>query len=179
MSVSNETYLKVLAELGVPADYGTDPALPLYREATDLVEGGLNIVGRMQTLTPATADAWTGMLAAAGEDQVDLLMVSGFRSVEYQAGLIRNKLDAGQAIDEILKVNVAPGYSQHHTGDAIDIATPGFKPLLEEFEQSPAFAWLQENAGRFGFTLSYPRNNPEGIAYEPWHWYRKEGNSGN
>ena len=101
-----------------------------------------------------------------------LVLVSGFRSIEYQAGLIRNKLDAGQEIDAILKVNVAPGYSQHHTGNAVDIATPGFKPLLEEFENSPAFAWLGDNAIQFGFTLSYPRDNPEGISYEPWHWHR-------
>jgi len=174
VQVSDETYVELLAELGIPSGYGTDPVLPLYAEGTDLVEAGLNIIGRMQTLTSQSADAWQGMLAAATEDDIELLMVSGFRSIDYQAGLIRNKLAAGQSIDEILQVNVAPGYSQHHTGNAVDIATPGFKPLLEEFENSPAFAWLQEHAGRFGFTLSYPRDNPEQIAYEPWHWYREE-----
>jgi D-alanyl-D-alanine carboxypeptidase len=126
----------------------------------------------MQQLTPVTAQAWTAMRAEAMRDDVQLLLVSGFRSLEYQAGLIRRKLDAGQLIDIILQVNVAPGFSQHHTGNAIDIATPGCKPLLEEFEESDAFAWLQDNAGRFGFVLSYPRNNPERLAYEPWHWYR-------
>ena len=164
----------LMIELGVPENYGSDPLLPIYAEATDLAEAGPNIVGRMQSLTIETANAWQGMSSAAQADEVELVMVSGFRSIEYQASLIRNKLAAGQTISEILQVNVAPGYSQHHTGNAIDIATPGYKPLLEEFENSPAFTWLKEHAGRFGFTLSYPRRNPEGIAYEPWHWYREE-----
>ena len=173
-AVVDKVHQALLTELGIPTDYGQDPLLPLYAEATELVDAELNIVGRMQTLIPQTAEAWSAMQKAALKDDIELLMVSGFRSIEYQGGLIRNKLEAGQTIEQILQVNVAPGYSQHHTGNAIDIATPGFKPLLEEFENSPAFAWLRDHAGRFGFTLSYPRGNPEGITYEPWHWYRAE-----
>lgn len=164
----------LLAELGIPADYGTRPQLPQYSETAMLQDAGPNIVGRLQRLTPATAHWWAEMCAAAAQDKVNLLLVSGFRSFEYQADLIRNKLRAGQTITEILRVNVAPGYSQHHTGRAIDIATPGFKPLLEEFEQSPAFTWLQSHAADFGFELSYPRGNRMGMIYEPWHWYRAE-----
>ena len=175
MSSKQRQILQALCcELGVPADYGKVPYLATYPEATELAEAGQNIVGRMQTLEPATLSGWHAMQAAAGEDDVRLLLVSGFRSYTYQAGLIRNKLNAGQTIDEILKVNAAPGYSQHHTGRAIDIATPGNKPLQEEFENSPAFAWLSEHAARFGFTLSYPRDNSEGVIYEPWHWYQAD-----
>ena len=162
----------LLAALGIPPDYGTVPMRATYAEATELTEVGENIVGRMQLLTRATAEAWHAMCLAAHEEDIKLLIVSGFRSIDYQAELIRSKLDAGQFIEDILKVNVAPGYSQHHTGDAVDIATPGYKPLLEEFEESPAFEWLRENAVQYGFTMSYSRNNPEGLAYEPWHWYR-------
>ena len=53
---------------------------------------------------------------------------------------------------------------------ALDIGAPGEPPAEESFEQTPAFAWLVTNAGAFGFTLSYPRDNPHGIVYEPWHW---------
>ena len=42
--------------------------------------------------------------------------------------------------------------------------------LEEEFERSDAFAWLTRRAGEFGFRMSYPRDNPHGVAYEPWHW---------
>ena len=96
--------------------------------------------------------------------------LSGFRTFDYQAELIRKKLAGGQEIGEILRVNAAPGFSQHHTGNAIDIATPGSRPLTEEFEHSPAFRWLTGNAGRFGFSMTYPKDNSAGFIYEPWHW---------
>ena len=157
-------------KLGIPADYGRQSGPPAYEEALDLVEVGPNLVGRMQRLTPAAADRWHAMVAAAGADGVTLMIVSGFRSYEYQAALIRKKIDAGQAITDILEVNAAPGHSEHHTGLAVDIATPGSRPLTEEFEESEAFRWLEANAARFGFSMSYPRDNPWGIIYEPWHW---------
>ena len=157
-------------ELGIPDDYGLDGVKPLFDEAVELVDAGPNLVGRMQRLTPDTAASWQQMLAAARDDGVTLLIVSGFRDFEYQASLIRKKINAGQTLSDILEVNAAPGFSEHHTGQAIDIASPGSRPLTEEFESSEAFAWLQENAARFGFSMSYPRDNPQGFIYEPWHW---------
>ena len=157
-------------ELGIPDDYGQDSGPPIFDVALDLVDVGPNLVGRMQRLTPAAAKSWQAMVEAAAADGVILMIVSGFRSVEYQAQLIRKKIDAGQAIKAILKVNAAPGYSEHHSGQAVDVATPGSRPLTEEFEVTEAFEWLGEKAGRFGFSMTYPRDNPWGFIYEPWHW---------
>ena len=164
---------EIHAELGIPADYGRNPGRPRFAEATELVDVGPNLVGRMQCLTPETARHWAAMVAAAAADGVILLIVSGFRSIDYQAGLIRKKIEAGQAISDILTVNAAPGHSEHHTGRAVDIATPGSRPLTEEFETSAAFRWLTGNAARFGFRMTYPRDNPGGFVYEPWHWARR------
>ena len=110
------------------------------------------------------------MHAAATDYGIELQLVSAFRSASYQLEILRRKLDRGQSIDEILKVSAAPGYSEHHSGRVVDLTTPGYAALEEEFENSPAFAWLRRNASEHGFHLSYPRNNPHGIAYEPWHW---------
>ena len=161
-------------ELGIPADYGRRTGLPAFDEAHELVDVGPNLVGRMQRLTPDAARQWHAMAAAADAVGIQLLIVSGFRGIEYQAGLIRKKIDAGQTVAEILAVNAAPGYSEHHTGRAVDIATPGSRPLTEEFEASNAFEWLRSRAIEFGFTMTYPRDNPWGIAYEPWHWSLKQ-----
>ena len=158
------------AELGIPADYGEDGGPPVFDEALDLVEIGPNLVGRMQKLTQGAAANWQAMVTAAAADGVTLMVVSGFRTVDYQARLIRKKIAAGQDIEAILKVNAAPGYSEHHTGQAVDIATPGSRPLTEEFEATEAFRWLTDKAGSFGFSMSYPRDNPWGFIYEPWHW---------
>ncbi|HEY8518790.1 MAG TPA: M15 family metallopeptidase [Gammaproteobacteria bacterium] len=160
----------LLADLGIPADYGRSPRLPVYAEATKLEDVEPNILGRMQRLAPATARAWRRMKLAAQRDGVQLLLVSGFRSVHYQTELFRRKLAAGQTIHDVLRVMAAPGFSEHHTGKAVDIATPGARPLTEEFESSAAFAWLAANAMRFDFFMSYGRGNRLGLAYEPWHW---------
>ncbi len=157
-------------ELGIPDSYGEAGSPPQFEEATELVDIGPNLVGRMQRLTPRAAERWRAMVRAADEDGVTLLIVSGFRSFQYQAALIRNKIQAGQTISEILAVNAAPGFSEHHTGNAVDIATPGSRPLMEEFEDSEALSWLNRRAQEFGFEMSYPRDNPWGFIYEPWHW---------
>lgn len=166
----SDTQRSVHQELGIPADYGSGGSPPFFAEAGELTDVGPNLVGRMQRLTPEAASRWMAMGEAAAADGVRLMIVSGFRSFDYQAELIRNKLKAGQAIGDILRVNAAPGFSQHHTGAAVDIATPGSRPLTEDFEQTEAFDWLTKNAAGFGFSMSYPRDNPHGFIYEPWHW---------
>lgn len=158
------------AEFGIPADYAQQRKLPLCAEAGELVSIGADMLGREQRLAPRAAEAWQRMQAAAGRDGVQLLVVSAFRSVEYQAALIRRKLDRGMGIADVLKINAAPGYSEHHTGRALDLTTSESQPLEVAFETTPAYGWLTQHAGEHGFRLSYPRNNPHGINYEPWHW---------
>ena len=157
-------------ELGIPSNYAQRVQLALCEEAAELVSIGPDVLGREQRLAPAAARAWTEMCAGAQRDGIQLLVVSAFRSVDYQQALIARKLDKGQSIADILKVNAAPGYSEHHTGLALDITAPDCPPLEQGFEQTRAFNWLKKHAERYGFRLSYPRNNPHGIMYEPWHW---------
>ena len=166
----NEKYRKLHKELGIPADYGRDGYPSYYPETTTLVEVGPNLLGRPQYLREDAAGHWFNLVKAALSDGIELLMVSGFRNIEYQADLIRRKLEAGQEISQILRVNAAPGFSQHHTGCAVDIATPGTRPLTEEFDKTDAFAWLVEKAVKFDFSMTYPRDNRFGFIYEPWHW---------
>lgn len=156
--------------LGVPRDYATRYRLRAVREPRVLTCIGIDIHGREQWLAPPAARAWARMHQAAASEGVVLDIVSAFRSASYQLLILERKLERGQSIDEILRVSAAPGYSEHHSGRVVDITTPGFAALEEEFERSTAFDWLQRDASRFGFSLSYPRGNRHGIAYEPWHW---------
>jgi D-alanyl-D-alanine carboxypeptidase len=155
---------------GVPRDHGRARGLRQVREPTHLVHIGNDTQNRPQWLATRAARAWIRMRDAATRAGVELLVVSAFRSVEYQLGILKRKLDQGQRIDDILRVSAAPGYSEHHSGRALDVTTPGFAALEEEFENSTAFAWLSTNAQSYGFRLSYPHGNRHGIAYEPWHW---------
>jgi D-alanyl-D-alanine carboxypeptidase len=156
--------------LGIPADYGRSRSLSVVREPRALTYIGDDIHARAQWLAPRAARAFLRMRATATVDAVELQLVSAFRSADYQLGILKRKLERGLSIDEILSASAAPGYSEHHSGRAIDLTTPGYAALEEEFEQSPAFAWLRAHAQRFGFVLSYPRGNPHRITYEPWHW---------
>jgi D-alanyl-D-alanine carboxypeptidase len=165
---------QILAELGIPVNYGEDRLLPAYVEARELVSIGMDIHGRERQLAPQAAARWAELQAAAQADGIELLIVSAFRSLEYQQQIFERKIKAGAALEDILKVNAPPGYSEHHTGRAVDLTTPGCQPLTEEFESSAAFAWLVRHAHRFGFSMTYPRGNRFGIAYEPWHWAVRE-----
>lgn len=156
-------------QLGIPADYAKRTGLPLQSEPETLVTV-VTRDERTQQLTPGAAARWAQLEAAAERDAIRLILISSFRSIDYQAHLIERKLSHGLAIDDILKVNAAPGYSEHHSGRAVDVSVPDEEPLTESFENTAAFAWLQRNADHWGFTLSYPRDNPYGIIYEPWHW---------
>ena len=160
----------LLAELGIDPGVLTERGLARCDEARELALAETGGDGREHRLVPDAAQAWRRMKAAAAADGVPLEIVSAFRSIERQAEIIRSKLKAGQSLATILTVSAVPGYSEHHTGRAVDLTTPGFAALEEEFEMSPAFAWLSRHAGQFGFRLSYPRDNPYGYCYEPWHW---------
>lgn len=161
---------RFLADLGIPASYGLERSMVLHGEATDLVSVGTDIHGRERQLTPRAAARWMDLKAAAQRDGVTLLLVSAFRSLEYQRGIFERKIAGGQSLEQILQVNAPPGYSEHHTGRAVDLTTPDCPPLSEAFETTAAFDWLMRHASRFDFAMSYPRGNPFGIAYEPWHW---------
>lgn len=163
-----------LAELGVPAATIRERKMRLCAEAEKLVIAEFGPRGRKHRLVPAAARAWKRMKAAAAKADVGLKIVSAFRSFDRQTEIIRGKIAGGQSIEEILSVSAPPGYSEHHTGCAIDIGTAGCDELEEIFEQSAAFSWLVENASRYGYFMSYPRGNRYGYRYEPWHWmYRK------
>lgn len=163
--------LQMCDELGIPEDYGVAHRMPLVREADDLEFAGSDIFEREQRLIPEAADAFKRMREAAMSSSIEIRLVSGFRAIAYQASLFRRKLDQGHSMREILQVSAPPGFSEHHSGRAIDVTTRGVKPLQEDFSQTEAYQWLLGNARVFGFRESYPRHNRHRIAWEPWHWY--------
>jgi len=112
----------------------------------------------------------------AKKDGIYLVFLSGYRSVNLQRDIfyslksIRNQIAAERA-----RVSAPPGYSEHSTGFAIDFGD-GLKRETDfkvEFEDTDAFKWLQKNAAKYHFKLSFDKDNKY-IDYEPWHW-RFEG----
>lgn len=174
MSANNsgfsETLRRCWANLGIPIELITDRELPVFAEARTLEIAETGTDGRQHFLVPEAAAAWLAMQTAARVDTVDIYIVSAHRSIERQIEIIGHKLEAGQSIEQIFAVSAPPGCSEHHTGRAIDIGTPDSPALERSFELTPAWRWLTANAGKFGFTLTYPEGNRWGFDYEPWHW---------
>lgn len=163
-------------ELGIPENYGARHRLTMVPDCTDLESIGFDVYDREQWMWPEAAKAWRKMRMAAANAGVELQVVSAFRGLKYQAGLIRNKLEKGQKIHRILTVSAAPGFSEHHSGRALDIKSPGELSLEESFAETAAYRWLKTNARFFGFHETLGRNNRHGITWEPWHWcYRRMG----
>ncbi|MCX7553631.1 D-alanyl-D-alanine carboxypeptidase family protein [Marinicella sp. S1101] len=162
-----DLYQSLNHKLGIDTEQLNNPK---YHTTAQLVDSDVDCFQRPTKLHPKANQAWQSMKQSANKDGVNLQLVSAFRSMGYQAGIIQMKIDQGQILQEILQTNAAPGHSQHHTGCAIDITSDDFEPLSESFENSPAFDWLQNHAADHGFTMSYPRDNDQGIIYEPWHW---------
>jgi D-alanyl-D-alanine carboxypeptidase len=159
-----------LAALGISEESIASRGLQECQEATELDIAEIGADGRQHMLIPSAAKAWRELKVAAVADGIVLFIVSAFRSVERQAEIVRRKLETGVSAKDVLEVCAPPGFSEHHTGRAVDLSTPGSRPLETEFEQTAAHAWLQQNAARFGFRLSYPVGNPWGYQHEPWHW---------
>lgn len=100
---------------------------------------------------------------------------SAYRSTEYQKTLYDNKindyLSKGATIEEaeILTSEYInkPGESEHNLGLAVD-----FNNVDNDFENTKAYTWLNENAKNYGFIMRYPEEKSEitGVEYEPWHW---------
>ena len=158
----------IFSVLRIPRNYGVGRGLRLYAEATELVDADESDPPKQ--LAPEALEHWQAMKSAASAEDIDLVLISGFRSWQRQQELIESKLRRGDELEAVLKVLAAPGYSQHHTGLALDIGAATRFDLTEAFEQTDAFRWLVSHAGEFGFVMPYPRSNRYGFIYEPWHW---------
>jgi zinc D-Ala-D-Ala carboxypeptidase len=128
--------------------------------------------GRLRMRSSA-AQQFQAMQQAARSAGVSLVPISAFRSVKEQeqlffgVGAQRNQTPAQRAA-----LSAPPGYSEHHTGYAADVgdgAVPATN-LNVNFEKTKAYQWLSKNAAKYSFELSFPKDNVQGVSYEPWHW---------
>lgn len=137
----------------------------------DLVEVGV-YYGRKEYMASEAARVFQAMQGDARQQGVNLTIISGFRSINDQEQLFAKQIQRRGSNEAAARLSAPPGHSEHHTGYAIDIGD-GDNPKLDlkyEFESSPAYAWLANNGYKYGFELSFPRGNSQGVNFEPWHW---------
>lgn len=153
-----------------------NPENPLpdnYKITTKTVQGRF-------VMDERCADFMIQMISDAKTAGVNLNVVSAYRSVEYQQTLLDNDIKQYQAdglsyddaYAKAIQAVAIPGRSEHNAGIGADLLESGNFTLDENFDQTPEFKWLEENAYKYGFILRYPKNKQSitGIQYEPWHY---------
>jgi zinc D-Ala-D-Ala carboxypeptidase len=140
--------------------------------------------GSCQQVHQGMAAPLATMIAAANAENPAIgqaiMAISCYRSMERQAGLFCDRPRVAQrGYSGQARWIAPPGYSEHATGLSIDFGSrreDGCN-LHPCFANTDVGRWLAINAPRFGFELSFPANNPQGVSYEPWH-YRYIGSMG-
>ncbi len=152
-------YSKVyfLNENYVPRDLSVIPAQYVYDSS------------KPQQFLTETLPFLGNMLLEAKADGVNLYVDSAYRSFGTQAAL-KSEYDVTYGAGTANAFSADQGYSEHQLGTAVDLTTTGMGGgLTQAFDQTKAYAWLTNNAYKYGFELSYPKGNGYYV-YEPWHW---------
>lgn len=107
------------------------------------------------------------MLKAAKDDGITLLVASAYRSFGTQAALKSGyTVTYGSGAN---RFSADQGYSEHQLGTTADFTSAKLGANFSAFAKDPAYAWMRQNAYRYGFVLSYPEGNAYYV-FEPWHW---------
>jgi LAS superfamily LD-carboxypeptidase LdcB len=118
-----------------------------------------------------TVQAYNRMATDAAKENIRLKVIWAFRSSSLQLNHFEDAQRQHGKRGAIRWV-APPGYSEHHTGWAIDLGDEAYPQADDNslFERTAAFRWLLKNARRYKFELSFPKGNWQGVGYEPWHW---------
>lgn len=136
-----------------------------YEPADLIIMSGYG-VGKLRAIAYA---AYVDMYNDSKAENLKLYAASTYRSYNTQNTLYNNYVakDGQVAADTY---SARPGYSEHQTGLAVDIAKTGGS--IDNFESTSEFTWVKNNAHLYGFILRYPSDGQDttGYVYEPWHY---------
>ena len=98
----------------------------------------------------------------------NVIVTQGLRTYDEQKEMLDLKV-AQYGPDQTIAQK--PGYSEHHTGYALDIST-FVNGVMGTFTGENEYAWVHENAHKYGFILRYPEGKEDitGISHESWHF---------
>jgi LAS superfamily LD-carboxypeptidase LdcB len=156
--------------------YGHKPFSEVNKEELSPVTTGGEAAGRSESLQKDAASSFEKMRADAQSQGINLYAISGFRSTEEQTALWNDQVRKQGSEEKAARINAPPGYSEHHTGYAIDVGTSTKTDLDPSFESTNAYKWIAQNGKRYGFEQSFTGAAGQGAGEEAWH-YRYVGNS--
>jgi D-alanyl-D-alanine carboxypeptidase len=162
----------VTLDYGLSRDFVPSNLVPL----SSYLPSGVTL-GYPTELRQIVIEPLVHMITDMQDADLQPMILSGYRSYAAQA-IAWNKWLV-QEPDRAQILSAPPGYSEHQLGTTIDIGSPELPDIMEQediqfhtyFYMTSESIWLVENAHKYGFTLSYPREALEltGFYYEPWH----------
>lgn len=158
--ISKDTLMIVNKHYKIPDNYQPENLVPVDDEK----------YGYWNMIRADVYEEFKKMSADAQKDNVTLFIASPYRSYNDQK-ILYNSYVASDGVKKADTYSARPGYSEHHTGLAMDLI-PEFGLELDTFENSDGFKWMQENGYKYGFILRYPKDKEyiTGYMYEPWHY---------
>ena len=136
----------------------------------------LSCDGTVAYLNPQAAASFTAMCTAATDAGLPFRVTSSFRSYQNQVATYNYWVQQNGSAAAADTVSARPGYSEHQTGFAFDVASAGC--ALECFAGTPHYAWMQTHAAEYGFIQRYYAGSEAitGYSAEAWH-YRYVGSA--
>lgn len=111
------------------------------------------------------------LISAAGSSGHELVVLSAYRSYAEQQQNFAHFTGIYGEDAEI--VSAPPGQSQHQLGTAVDFTNAEVNyELLPSFGETDAGKWLEKNAWKHGFIITYPDGDEQGTGrqWEPWEY---------
>jgi D-alanyl-D-alanine carboxypeptidase len=160
-----------VAQSAFAEKYGHRAFAQAPAETLESVAGYRKTERTIQLRTSAAA-AFIIMRTAARDEGVGIVAISGFRTVAYQKNLFERAVKRHGSHEKAARWVAPPGYSEHATGWALDVGDASRRDtdVEQSFKNTPAARWLSIHASTYGFELSFPPQNPQGVNHEPWHW---------
>lgn len=138
---------------------------PLIPPAFKMIPVEFSYNGKKLYILIDACDAFVRMAKKAKEEDITLLVHSGYRSIWYQKKIFKRLMAEGRTWEDVVRYVAPPGYSEHMLGTVVDLY-----PSNWSFASTPAYKWLEKHAPSFGFSETYPKSGQDGFPWEPWHW---------
>ena len=170
---SDEIYrgplILVNAETAYRFPEGETEISPVYEEKNEYYK----VSSRSEALHGEALQALNEMAAAFFEETGldDIMVNSSYRTMDEQRKVYESTVQ--NRGEEYAQAYVSvPGYSEHHTGLAADLAIYTDEGNMYTFDGRAEYNWIYEHCAEYGFVMRYPENKTDitGIGYESWHF---------
>ena len=139
--------------------------------------GNYRISSSSLKLHKDAAEAFGEMMNAyhAETGNRDYQITQAYRTKDEQTEIYDSYLETYGAEQGAL-LAAAPGYSEHHSGYAVDLNVFTEKGVSYSLgsakDENPIYEWIYTHAAEYGFVLRYPAGKTAitGITNEPWHF---------